>query len=84
MGNKMTSLPSDVDSFLMDLAQMYEGLESLDYSDIQTFANHATASDVNDIRELMYEASELDFDLEEPEVEEIYNTIISHIKTVTV
>jgi hypothetical protein len=66
MGNKISGLPMDVDSTLQDLAQMFEvdGI-SLDYNDIIDFANAATSNDINEVRDIMANLSDLDYMIDE-------------------
>jgi hypothetical protein len=81
MGNKMTDLPTDVDSFLMDIAQMLEcDGASLDFSNIHSFAETATSGDVAEIRENMNIMADYDFDISEHEVEVAYKNIVYKIK----
>jgi tetrahydromethanopterin S-methyltransferase subunit B len=89
MGNKITNLPADVDSFLMNIAQMVElDGEYIDFGDIQKFAEKATTVDITEIREKMAELADLvdiDFeDPEDPEAEDILTTILNNVKGVSV
>lgn len=85
MGNKMTNLPADVDSFLMDIAQMVElEGESIDFGDIHKFAEKASSGDIKTLREKMAELADLDFDFEDPDAEDILTNILNNVKGVSV
>ena len=81
MGNKITNLPTDVDSFLMDIAQCldFEGV-GLDYTIISDFAAGATSSDVSEIRENMTLIADYDFDIGEKDVRMAYKDIIYKVR----
>jgi len=81
MGNSLSSLPADVDSFLMDIAQCldYEGV-GLDYTKISDFAAEATSSDVSEIRENMALIADYDFDIGEKDVRMAYKDIIYKVR----
>jgi hypothetical protein len=83
MGNRLTSLPADVDDFLESLAQMIEVEDdSINYTDIQKYADRATKVDIRKLRGQMADLADLDFDFEDPEAIAITLNIINEVKDV--
>lgn len=81
MGNSLTSLPADVDSFLEDLAQMIEVKEdSINYTDIFNFAERADEKDIRKMRNQMADLADLDFDFDDPEAIAIVINIFQDVK----
>lgn len=81
MGNKISSLPADVDSVLQDLAQMVSVKDKeIDYSDIIAFSDKATIEDISEVRELIAELADYDFDFEDPDAEGILLDIFEKVK----
>jgi len=78
--NKMTSLPSDVDTLLMDIAQMFETQPSIDYADIMKFAERADNDSIQSIRAHLEDAAEFDFDITEDEVQLSFDAVASLVK----
>jgi len=67
MGNKLTNLPADIDSTLMDLAQLFETEDgdSLTYSNIMEWAEKANKKDINAMRNKIADLADLDFSIED-------------------
>lgn len=81
MGNRLTNLPEDVDTFLESIAQMIEVEEdSIDFNDIHKFAARATDKDIRKMRNNMADLADLDFDFEDPEAVAISLQIINEVK----
>ena len=66
MGNKLTNLPADIDSTLMDLAQFFETEDgdSLTYSNIMEWAEKANKKDISAMRNKIAYLADLDFDFD--------------------
>lgn len=78
MGNQLSSLPKDVDSFLMDMAQTQEGF---DYTDIIDFAAVATSQQIQELRLAASDLADLDFEIDEdPEALNIFQGIVNLVK----
>jgi len=72
--NKLTSkLPADVDSVLMDLAQMFEAEngEHITYSNIIDWAEKAKQNDIANMRSKISDLADLDFMFDE-DVDALY------------
>lgn len=81
MGNSATQLPTDVDSFLMDMAQIikFDDIE-MTYTDIYDFANRATNDDISLIRLDMGIIADYNFDIGEKDVKNAFKEIINITK----
>ncbi len=80
--NITNNLPEDIDTFLMDIAQMANGSDgqTINYTNILNFANIATTQDIQKIKKLMkIIINDYEFDLDDDEVKVIITEIIDFI-----
>ena len=80
--NMVTSkIPADVCSVLMDLAQGFDGIVNIDYTDIIEWSDKASKEEIDELRSLIADLADLDYAFDEDEdAREIANKITTMVK----
>jgi len=74
-------IPADVCSVLMDLAQGFDGVVNIDYTDIMDWSDKASKEEIVELRRLISDLADLDYAFDDDEdAREIANKITEMIK----